>query len=185
MNAVASSMLEQPCAPADCADPPGAALTRLLDELAAVLHRVPASTYTARPFAAVSGSIGQHVRHILDHVADLCNVTPAGVLSYDHRTRGTDVEAAPQAALQTIARLKMVLRDLEYSDADMPVTLGAVVTHGAPALAVRSTLGREILFVISHTIHHQALIAILLSSAGCRMPAAFGLAPSTPRPVHA
>jgi uncharacterized damage-inducible protein DinB len=36
------------------------------------------------------------------------------------------------------------------------------------------------LFVISHTIHHQALVAVLLSATGRGVPDAFGLAPSTP-----
>jgi uncharacterized damage-inducible protein DinB len=185
VSTVASSALEPTSAPPDCAERPGAPLTRLLDELASVLRRMPAPTYTARPFAPVSGSIGQHVRHILDHVADLCNVAPPGVLSYDRRTRGTDVEADPHAALQAIARLRVSLSYLDHCDAGVPITLASVVEHGASPVSVRSTLGREILFVISHTIHHQALIAILLSAADCRVPAAFGLAASTPRPVHA
>jgi uncharacterized damage-inducible protein DinB len=60
-----------------------------------------------------------------------------------------------------------------------------VLAHGAAPVAVRSTLARELLFVISHTIHHQALIAVLLSAAGRTVPEAFGLAPSTPRSARA
>ena len=46
---------------------------------------------------------------------------------------------------------------------------------------MRSTLRRELAFVISHTVHHQALIAMLLAVAGLQVPESFGLAPSTPR----
>ena len=44
---------------------------------------------------------------------------------------------------------------------------------------VDTTLGRELAFVISHTIHHNALIAILVKLLGHSVPATFGYAPST------
>jgi uncharacterized damage-inducible protein DinB len=76
--------------------------------------------------------------------------------------------------------LKAALTRLELYDEDAPVTLASVVAHGAAPISARSTLGREMLFVISHTIHHQALVAVLLSATGRGVPDAFGLAPSTP-----
>jgi uncharacterized damage-inducible protein DinB len=161
-----------------------AALTRLLEELSAVVRRVPPTAYTATPFPAVSGSIGQHVRHILDHVASVCAAAPLARLSYDRRERGTNVEADPAAALQTIRRLTSALAALETDD-DEPITMLSVVAPGAEPVAVRTTLGRERLFVVSHTIHHQALIGLLLSAAGCGVPCDFGLAPSTPRLARA
>jgi hypothetical protein len=35
-------------------------------------------------------------------------------------------------------------------------------------------------FVVSHTIHHQAMIGVLLATRGHTVPHRFGLAPSTP-----
>jgi uncharacterized damage-inducible protein DinB len=46
---------------------------------------------------------------------------------------------------------------------------------------MRTTRRRELAFVISHTVHHQALIAVLVALAGGEIPEAFGLAPTTPR----
>ena len=166
--------------PIPAAERPHAVLGRRLDELADVLRQVSPTAYTASSFPRVSGSIGQHVRHILDHVAGLCATARSGVLSYDRRERGTDVEAGVNAALRTIRHLQGALRQFDDSDENAPITLTSVVAHGAAPVAVRSTLAREILFVISHTVHHQALIAVLLSAAGCTVPDAFGLAPSTP-----
>jgi uncharacterized damage-inducible protein DinB len=159
---------------------PPAALSRLLDDLASVLSRMSVTAYTAKPYPAVSGSIGQHVRHILDHVAGVCAAAPDGVFTYDRRERGTDVETDASAALGTIVRLKAALGRLEQADQDAPITLVSAVAHDGPPVAARSTLGREILFVINHTVHHQALIALLLSTTGCGVPDRFGLAPSTP-----
>jgi len=166
--------------PIPAAERPHAALARLLDELAAVLQQVSATSYTAKPFPRVSGSIGQHVRHILDHVAGLCATARSGVLSYDWRERGTAVEADLRAALRTIGHLQRTLNQFDDCDENTPITLTSVVAHDTAPVAARSTLAREILFVISHTVHHQALIAVLLSAAGRSVPDAFGLAPSTP-----
>jgi uncharacterized damage-inducible protein DinB len=43
-----------------------------------------------------------------------------------------------------------------------------------------STHARELAFVISHTIHHCALMAVLLAVQGIPVPYRFGYAPSTP-----
>jgi len=163
---------------------PQAALTRLLEELAAVLCRVSPMAYTATPFPAVSGSIGQHVRHVLDHVASVCAAAPRAPLSYDHRERGTNVEADVAAALRTIRRLTSALTALPARD-DEPITMMSMLAPGAEPIVVHTTLGRELLFVVSHTIHHQALIGLLLSAAGCGVPRDFGLAASTPRLARA
>jgi uncharacterized damage-inducible protein DinB len=166
------------------AERPQAALTRLLDELAAVLMKVSPSTYAAVPFPGVSGSIGQHVRHILDHVASLCDAPSRMPLSYDHRERGTDVETDVGAALRTMRRLSSALAAMRSRDDEL-ITMVSTLAAGAGPIAVRTTLGRELVFVISHTIHHQALIGLLLSAAGSGVPQGFGLAPSTPRLAHA
>jgi hypothetical protein len=40
-------------------------------------------------------------------------------------------------------------------------------------------VGRELAFVLSHTVHHNALIAIMAQTLGVPVPARFGYAPST------
>ena len=85
---------------------PSKALEDLLDELAGVLVAVDLDVYVAKPAAGVSGSIGEHVRHLLDHVGAFVASGPASTLSYDRRERGTAVERDPGAALRQISRLK-------------------------------------------------------------------------------
>jgi uncharacterized damage-inducible protein DinB len=43
-----------------------------------------------------------------------------------------------------------------------------------------STIGRELAFVISHTIHHSAIINVLLRQRHVSTPTGFGYAASTP-----
>jgi len=44
---------------------------------------------------------------------------------------------------------------------------------------VETTVGRELAFVLSHTVHHNALIAVMAKTLGVPVPERFGYAPST------
>lgn len=156
-----------------------ASLDRLLDDLAGVLITVPPDVYRARIAPAVSGTIGEHVRHALDHVAALAGSD--GVhLSYDGRVRGTRVESDPHAALLDILRLKSAFGSWRQRSLDDPILVGSIMARADDAVASWSSIGRELAFVVNHTIHHQALIAMLLAWQGESVPERFGLAPSTP-----
>lgn len=159
---------------------PVAALIGLLDALADVILRLPQDVYIARVDPPVSGSIGAHVRHTLDHIAAFAS-GEAGVLCYDHRERGTAVEGDPSAALRQILRLKAALSRQLGRSADEPLMVRSLVAADGREVTAWSSFGRELAFVVSHTVHHQALIALLLAWHGEAVPARFGLAPSTPR----
>jgi uncharacterized damage-inducible protein DinB len=155
------------------------ALASLLDQLRDVITLMPISMYLARPAARVSGSVGEHVRHCLDHVAALTVCLEGDELCYDRRKRGTTVEIDPTSALNEIERLLFRLDRLTGTSLDRPITLAAQLQHDAPTVTMRSTVARELAFVIQHTIHHCALIAVLLEWQGWHVPYGFGLAPST------
>lgn len=158
-------------------------LARLLDDLAAVVIEVPSEMYVARPVPEISGSIGAQVRHTLDHIAAFAAASPTATLSYDHRDRGTAVETDPASALRTIFRLKTALGDSSDDSLEDPIEVAAKVSEEGAALRAWSSRARELAFVQSHTIHHQAIIGLLLVIQGCMPPDGFGFAPSTPRPV--
>ena len=42
-----------------------------------------------------------------------------------------------------------------------------------------STIGREIMYSVAHAVHHYALIGVMGGIMGLRLPAGFGIAPST------
>jgi len=149
----------------------------LLEELMTLLARLDVSHYRAVRAQGVSGSVGAHVRHCLDHVAALARGFESGDVDYDVRVRGTAIEGDPDAAIDEIRRLLGLLREIAGYSPDTPVW----VEVGIPDLAP-STLARELAFVSSHTIHHFALIALLLHDADIRVPPRFGYAPSTPSP---
>jgi uncharacterized damage-inducible protein DinB len=157
------------------------ALRGRLDELVRLLVTLPTEAYCARP-SRVSGSIGEHVRHLLDHVSSLVSTNPVAVLSYDHRTRGTAVETQPSAAVCELMRLDAALERWGDRNLEDPIAVAAVTSTDGRSATGWSTLARELAFVMNHTIHHQAIIALLLERLDAEPPdERFGYAPSTPR----
>jgi len=55
----------------------------------------------------------------------------------------------------------------------------AMVSSCLPPTEVETTAGRELAFVLSHTIHHNALIDVMARTLGVPVPDRFGYAPST------
>ena len=156
------------------------ALAEKLLELGAVIEQTDDLTYVAAREDGVSNSMGAHVRHTIDHVAALIDPTTPGRVDYDHRRRGSEVERSRTAARAELQRLTRKLRWLPEDALMEPVELAAVVDRTGRRVRAWSTMARELVFVLSHTIHHHAIIALLLASAGRATPERFGLAPSTP-----
>jgi uncharacterized damage-inducible protein DinB len=155
-------------------------INRQLDDIAAIVMSISEAAYVARPIADVSGSIGEHVRHCLDHINALVGAASSMPLSYDRRERGTAVERDPAAALRLIMRLKSAIDRWGDRPIDEPLCVTSMLTASGDSVTGWSTLGRELAFVNSHTIHHQAMIAVLLSLLGLEVPDRLGLAPATP-----
>jgi uncharacterized damage-inducible protein DinB len=158
------------------------ALQDQLRSLRRQVEHLPEDVYRAAGGRA-SGSIGQHVRHVADHVRALLDLPDTSTLSYDARLRGTRVEREPSCAAEELVRLCIAIEALDDLPFDREVTLSMVTDGTHAAAAVRSSIGRELAFVLQHTIHHCAIVAILLEGAGRPVPPRFGYAPSTPVPA--
>lgn len=165
--------LESPVAPAVTA------LVRLLDQVSEVIDTLSDAQYSKRPQGRPSGSIGAHVRHCLDHVEAFMTGITEGALSYDRRVRGTSVESSRAVALERIRQLTAALLDLDERQLKTPLRVDVQLDPAGAACTVWSTAGRELTFVISHTVHHHATMAVLLNEAGTLLPERFGVAPST------
>ena len=155
------------------------ALRDHLERLRELLVTIPGDSYHVSQ-AKQSGSVGAHVRHCLDHAHALLSCSPGGELTYDSRLRGTAVETDVRAALGEIKRLHLALSDLDPVCLDQPLTLRSMMRRNGESVFVKTTLGRELAFVVQHTIHHCAIIGLLLDQVGVAVPRQFGYAPSTP-----
>jgi uncharacterized damage-inducible protein DinB len=156
-----------------------APLAAVLDQLADLLAAMSDEQYRTKPQEVVSGSAGSHVRHCLDHVKSLLSAIDTGILDYDQRQRGTDVETSRTAALAVLRSQQRRLRALPADCADRPLRLWAIVHPAPPPVEAETSVGRELIFVLSHTIHHNALIAVIARALGVSVPERFGYAPST------
>ena len=160
---------------------PVAALRERLDELMRLVLTLSPAAYCART-SRVSGSVGEHVRHVLDHLSSLVAACPSAMLSYDHRTRGTAVETEPSVAVREMMRLDAALERWADRSLDQPLAVATVLSTDGRSVTGWSTLARELAFVTSHTIHHQAIVALLLEQQGSDVAdERFGYAPSTPQ----
>lgn len=133
------------------------------------------------PTAGHSG-IGAHLRHCIDsYHCFLSGLDADERIDYDARSRDRRVEREPVVASRALADLVDRLEQLEQLgfDLDLPIRVKVDTPSGEEACWQRSSLGRELQFLISHTTHHFALIAILLRGRGLDPGADFGVAAST------
>ena len=171
-------------------DPVGPNVDALRRTLALV-ERLTDEQYAHVDARLGAASIGAHVRHVLDHYRLFLDGLPDGEVDYDARERDTDVERSAGAAAAEARRLCAALAALGALAAGAGAG-GAAGWAGRP-LRVRqqgdevpgrcdgcdSHVERELLFLLSHAVHHQALIAVLARVQGLDVPELFGVAPST------
>lgn len=125
-------------------------------------------------------TIGGHVRHCLDHYDSFLNGLPEGKVDYDKRMRlpTLETETASAAAKATEVREKLA----EILTNPPPVGLLVKMDCGVDDTDWQpSTLGRELQFLVSHTIHHFAMIGGICRELNIEPEADFGVAPSTIR----
>lgn len=156
-----------------------AALADTVRGIAAVVRPLTAEEFTRRDLNT-SGSIGAHVRHLLDHIRALERGIATGEICYDHRERDTVVERDPELARSRLQRAIARLGGIGDYVLDRPLVLMSRIHADGLDVRVTTSVGRELAFVISHTIHHSAMIAVLLEAASREVPPRFGVAPTTP-----
>ena len=137
-------------------------------------------TYIRKLPAAFNASIGGHYRHCLDHFRSLLDAANEGSLNYDHRERGTLVETDRFAALNATRALREGYEQLPAAWLGQQIEVTCKTSYAATgSQSSSSTVGREIMYVVAHAVHHYALIGIMGGMMGLKMPAGFGVAPST------
>lgn len=147
-----------------------------------LLGSLDAERYARPQPACFNSSTGGHLRHVLEHYTSFLRGLRTGVIDYEARARDPRIENDPEHAARRTGAIQAEL-----------ALLGAVT--GNRRLRVRSECAREgdaepwgdscalreLEFLLSHTIHHFALIAVICSLGGHGVLEDFGVAPSTLR----
>jgi hypothetical protein len=140
--------------------------------------------YADCPDSPFPGGVGAQLRHCIDFYDCLLTGFACGRVDYTGRRRDPRVETDPDLAQQRIEKLILELSKLSAEDAERELLVRTEVSTSSTGDWTRSTLRRELDFLVSHTIHHFALIVALLAMHGFKIPRqleGFGVAPSTLR----
>jgi len=155
-------------------------LVDLLREMRSLIDRLDDIDFAMPAPGRSSGGVGGHVRHCLDHLSALLAATHTGVCAYDRRSRGTDVETNRRVAMRALAELTGAVQRLDPSLLDREIEVETQLDRDGTMITTRSSIGRELVFITSHTVHHNAIVAMMLHTRGISAGPYFGMAPSTP-----
>lgn len=134
--------------------------------------------YACAPEGIKASAIGAHYRHHIEHLQLL--LSGKDCVSYDDRERDMRVETERACALERTDMILSALRKLDERSLERPLRIAhRTCTQRAPQQAT-TTLRRELLFLISHAIHHYAIMKLIIEVGGCqRLDDSFGVMPST------
>lgn len=152
---------------------------QVIDQALAVVsgHEVPGSSTSSASF---SGPVGAHLRHVIEHYEALVHGLPLCVVDYDGRPRDRQLETSTALARDRLQSLRQMLGQWTPDMLDRPVqVLGQGGVAGDFDFRVTSSVGRELVFLASHAVHHFALLAAHLQRHGISVPSHFGTAPGT------
>lgn len=126
---------------------------------------------------------GAQFRHVIEFYECFLDGLTVLHIDYDARRRDLMLEQQRRTATARIRSLIDRLVTEEELDKDSTVFVRAedAQAMGVPAAFLLSSVGRELQSLSSHTVHHFALIALMLRGAGYAVPEDFGVAPSTLR----
>ena len=152
-----------------------------LSELKNIIRVLTDEQYTCKTNILSDATIGQHIRHILEFYICLIEGIQIQKINYDNRTRNMNIESSVNYALSIIHQIENELIDLN-KNAVIKLN-GNYSAEENKIIAVSTTVERELIYCLEHSIHHQALIKIGLMYHGLHhlLPENFGVAPATIR----
>ncbi len=146
---------------------------QVIDQALALVaaHEAPGSP-------AFAGTVGAHLRHIVEHYEALLFPTCSGEVDYDHRPRDRALERDTTLARARLMAIRQHVENAPRLDTPLRVHAKAGLA-GELDVVVGASLGRELLFVASHAVHHFALLQAHCRQHGIATGADFGKAPAT------
>lgn len=126
------------------------------------------------------GYIGAHMRHVLEFIEIIAGQHGKGVIDYESRQRNKLYEQDPKVALDAFeTALKSLSIAVSEKGVDHAVDICEMPAFGMGQVRVPSSLGRELLYAVEHSIHHFAIIAMLAAAHDIHFDEGFGMAPAT------
>src|SRR4030095_13125017 len=156
------------------------AIADVLRQGEALLNSLSDEDYKRKLPTVFGSTVGGHYRHCLDHFKSLLSGIDAGEIDYDHRKRNSWIENDCMFALAETRRILCACESIPQRFLACPINLRSKIAYERDAAPlIGSTVGRELMYAVAHAIHHYALIAVICGLLDVRLPAGFGVAPST------
>ena len=154
------------------------ALSSCLGQVETILDLIEQDSSDRAKLTYRDRSLGKHVRHIIDHVLAFKVAEESGLLDYDRRNRGSDIEVDWDTARQFLDGVREWLVNTETRS--LPLRVKSEIDCKASVSELfESNSDRELLYLINHTIHHIAYMRLLMEQQGYQLPDHIGFAPST------
>ena len=155
---------------------------RYLEQARDLIEYLSDEAFAGLPSTGYGSPTGAHFRHCLDHYENFLQGAAAGRIDYDTRQRDRAVETSREAALSKVDDLMLRLQAMAgQPDAPVQTKMDCGNEADTDIWWTDSSLRRELQFLISHTVHHYAIIKMTLNSLGEVTGPDFGMAPSTLR----
>ncbi len=125
--------------------------------------------------------IGSHFRHCVDFYCSFLSGVEDGRIDYDSRKRDPRISRERRTAIEKLEAVIGRLEELSGIDNQMPlmVRLEDSGDETDPSSWSWSSVLRELQSLVSHTVHHYALIGVIMQLDGFSVREDFGVAPST------
>lgn len=151
-------------------------ITQMVDLLSAINDE----SYRAKLPIFKGSSIGQHFRHISDFYSCLSQGLKNGLIDYSSRERNVLIETETEFAKIVFQNF---LSDIDCLDESKMIRVMAEFTDeiNVERTAVKSSVGRELMYAYDHAVHHLAMIkmGLLVAFPEITIDENIGVAPST------
>ena len=135
--------------------------------------------FVSAPERLAHNGPGSHLRHIHDLYLCFLRDRTGGAIDYDRRDRDERFERDPAYAAKTICGTMKRLSALTEADLEGEVSVRMDADPADQDAFQASTFERELTSLLSHTIHHYALVALILRAQDFQCEPEFGVAPAT------
>ncbi len=149
----------------------------VLDQALAVI-----TAHESAPGADFSRHCGPHLRHVIEHYQAFLDHVHERSIDYDDRPRDAQAQRCTATARARLLDIRQRLAALRVEA--LPDRLAIHLRGGCAGddnFVTFSSVGRELMFVASHAVHHYAIIQLHCRRHGIELGADFGKAPSTLR----
>jgi uncharacterized damage-inducible protein DinB len=152
-----------------------------LEQGISLLSSITDNEYSYNNGKYFKSGIGRHFRHIVEHYISLIDGYTEKI-NYDLRERDLKLETNRKAVISALRNIIDSIQTFELNpeliNKKIEVKSNEGIGDGDSPWSV-SSIRRELQFLISHTVHHYALIGLILRTMDVTVPEDFGVAPST------